>query len=88
MSKKYWGPGQPYKTEESWTKAFDEQAQVVADTLKITLDQARVRQYALFASGLMDDFNPDDKISCMMVDAFLTNPAWDNQPKTFGEKSK
>lgn len=85
MEKKFYGPGCAYKTKAEWNIAFDKQAQVIADTLKITMDQARVRQMALLASGIMEQGHPDDPITQRMIDMFLSHPRWDSQPKTFGK---
>lgn len=55
----------------------------MADTLGITMDQARVRQLALLGSGIMEQGHPDDPITQRMIDMFLSNPAWDKHPKHF-----
>jgi hypothetical protein len=85
MSKKYYGPDKPIKTKEEWNEVFDKQAKIVAHTLGITMDQARVRQLALLGSGIMEQGHPDDPVTRMMIDNFLSNPAWDKQPKNFGK---
>jgi hypothetical protein len=85
MSRKFYGPNCPIKTKKEWNEVFEKQTAIVASTLGITMDQARVRQMALLASGIMDAGHPDDPITQRMIDMFLTNPSWDSQPKHFGE---
>jgi hypothetical protein len=85
MSKKFWGPDKPIKSQKEWDTVFESQAKVIAETLKITMDQARVRQLALLKSGILDQGDPTDPTMQRIIDMFLSNPAWDNQPKYFGE---
>lgn len=85
MEKKKYQPDDPIKSQKEYDEVFEAQAKVIADTLKITMDQARVRQLALLKSGLLQQGHPDDPVSQMMIDSFLTSPAWDKQPKHFGE---
>lgn len=40
-------------------------------TLKISQEQANKRIDALFASGLLEGFNPDNDKHCMIVDKFM-----------------
>lgn len=81
------GRQQPIKSQKEYDEVFESQATIVAKTLGITMDQARVRQLALLKSGILEQGGPDDPVTQMMIDAFMTDPAWDKQPKTFGENS-
>lgn len=85
MEKRY-GPDKPHKTKAEYDKAFENCCKVIAQTLKITIDQARVRQYALIESGLLNDYDPKNLSHQMAVDLFLTDPAWDKQPNRFANK--
>lgn len=78
----------PIKSQKEYDELFENQAGIVAKTLGITMDQARVRQLALLKSGILDQGSYNDPVSQMMIDAFLTDPAWDSQPKTFGKKQQ
>lgn len=71
------------KNQKEYNEVFENAAKMMADTLGITLDQARVRQLALLKSGILDHGDPDDMTTKIMIDAFLTNPAWDKRPKHF-----
>lgn len=75
------------QNKKEYDETFENAARMIAETLNITMDQARVRQLTLLNSGILDQGDPNDPISQMMIDAFLTNPAWDKQPKQFNSKS-
>jgi len=48
------------------------------NTLKIKRLDAETRVLALRGSGILNTGNADDKISQIMIDAFLTSSQWDS----------
>lgn len=68
---KYYGPGKPIKTRKEWEKVFEAQAKIVAQTLHLPIDKARLRQQALLDSGIMDGGHPDDLGTQKKIDMFL-----------------
>jgi hypothetical protein len=69
----------PIKSQQEADEVLEGLVVNTMKTLNIKRLDAELRVAALRQSTIMDNFDPNDKICCLMVDAFLTSPQWNER---------
>jgi dihydroxyacetone kinase-like predicted kinase len=70
----------PIKTQKEYDEVFQYVVKQTMETLKITETDAMLRVAALRESGILDSGGPNDRVSQIMIDAFMTSDQW-NKPE-------